>query len=86
MGHVLTSDGRKPSPMILEAVLDMLQPSDKAAAHRFKGTTKYLSKFFPHLGNLVHPLRGLIHFPSLIHFLTGPLRLALFHRFGNVVR
>ena len=73
MGHVLTSNGRKPSPMILEAVLDMLQPSDKATACRFKGTTKYLFKFFPYLGKLVLPLRGLIHFPSLIHFLTGHL-------------
>lgn len=27
-----------------------------------------------HLGKLVHLLRGLIHFPSLIHFLTGHLR------------
>ena len=83
MGHLVTSNGHKVSPMILEAVLDMLQPSDKAAARRFKGTTKYLSKFFPHLGNMIQPPRGLIHFPSLIHFLTGHLRLALFHRFGT---
>ena len=74
MGNVLTSSGRKPSPVISEAVLDMLQPSNKAAARHFKGPTKCLSKFFPHLGKLVHLLRGLIHLSSLIHFSTGHLR------------
>lgn len=47
MGHILTSDGLKPSSEIVSALLDMPQPSDKAATRRFLGTITYLSKFCP---------------------------------------
>ena len=48
MGHILTTDGLKPSAEISKAVLEMPQTQDKAAT--------YLSKFCPNLSEIVHPL------------------------------
>ena len=54
MGHVLTPDGLKPSDEIASAVINMPQPEDK-------GMITYLSKFCPHLSEVVRPLRDLTH-------------------------
>ena len=56
MGHVLTQEGLQPSTEIVNAVLNMPQPCDKAATRRFLGTVMYLSKFCPHLSEIVRPL------------------------------
>ena len=61
MGHTLTPEGLKPSSEIANAVLSMPQPHDKAATRRFLGTITYLSKFCPHLSEVVCPLRDLTH-------------------------
>ena len=47
--------------MIATAILDMPQPSDKAATRRFLRTITYLSKFCPNLSEVVRPLRDLTH-------------------------
>ncbi|PFX26788.1 Retrovirus-related Pol polyprotein [Stylophora pistillata] len=59
MGHVLTPEGLKPSAEIVAAILDMPCPEDKAATRRFIGTINYLSRFCPHLSEIVGPLREL---------------------------
>ena len=61
MGHILTPEGLKPSKEIVTTILDMPQPLDKAATRRFLGTVTYLSKFCPHLSEVVRPLRDLTH-------------------------
>ena len=61
MGHILTPEGLKPSSEIANAVLSMSRPHDKAATQRFLGTITYLSKFCPHLSEVVCPLRDLTH-------------------------
>ena len=61
MGHILTPEGLKPSAEITSAVLDMPQPSDKAATRRFLGLITYLSKFCLNLSEVVRPLRNLTH-------------------------
>ena len=61
MGHTLTPEGLKPSEQIATAILDMPQPQDKAATRRFVGTINYLSKFCPHLSDVIRPLRDLTH-------------------------
>ena len=61
MCHVLTPEGLKPSEEIVTAILDMSQPQDKAATRRFLGTVTYLTKFCPHLSEVVSPLRDLTH-------------------------
>lgn len=59
--HVLTPEGLKPIEEIVTAILDMSQPQDKAATRRFLGTVTYLTKFCPHLSEVVRPLRDLTH-------------------------
>ena len=54
MDHTLTPEGLKPSSEIVNAVLNMPQPHDKAATRRFLGTITYLSKVCPRLGKVVH--------------------------------
>ena len=61
MGHILTPEGLKPSNEIATAILDMPQPSDKAATRRFLGTITYLSKSCPNLSEVVRPLCDLTH-------------------------
>ena len=61
MGHILTTDGLKPSTEIAKAVLEMPQPQDKAGTRRFLGTITYLSEFCPNLSEIVHPLWVLTH-------------------------
>ena len=61
MGHILTTDGLKPSKEIAKAVLEMPKPQDKVATRRFLGTIIYLSKFCPNLSEIVHPLWVLTH-------------------------
>ena len=60
MGHTLTPEGLKPSEQIASAILDMPRPQDKADTFRFVGTID-LSKFCPHLGEVIRPLRDLTH-------------------------
>ena len=61
IGHVLTSEGVKPDPRKVEAVLKMEGPSDVAAVRRLVGLVKYLSKFLSKLSELCKPLRRLTH-------------------------
>ena len=62
IGHVLTSEGIKPDPGKIEAVLKMERPSDVAAVRRLVGLViNYLSKFLSKLSELCEPLRRLTH-------------------------
>ena len=61
MGLILTPEGLKPSSEIANAVLSIPRPHDKAATPCFLGTITYLSKFRPHLSEVVRPLQDLTH-------------------------
>ena len=61
IGHVLTSEGIKPDPGKIEAVLKMERPSDLAAVRRQVGLVNYLSKFLSKLSEMCEPLRRLTH-------------------------
>lgn len=49
MVHVLRSEGFKPNPTKIEAMLKMGPPKDKAGAERLRGTVYYPSRFLPEL-------------------------------------
>ena len=55
MGHLLTSDGLKPDPVKVSAILDMPEPTDVAAVRRFIGTVNYLAKYLPRLSTVAKP-------------------------------
>ena len=45
MGHVISEKGISPDPSKVEAVVNMLIPSDVESVHRFCGFVQYLSRF-----------------------------------------
>jgi len=47
VGHVLTSEGLQPSPERIKAIIDMPDPTDKAALQTFLGMVTYLGKSVP---------------------------------------
>ena len=59
MGHLLTSDGLRPDPQKVQAVIDMPNPDGIKAVQRFLGFVNYLSKFLPHISGVSEPLRRL---------------------------
>lgn len=60
VGHVMSSEGLKPSPERVRAVLDMPTPTNTEAVHRFIGLVGYLHKFIPNLSQEAKPLRVLL--------------------------
>lgn len=59
MGHVVSSEGLKPDPTKIDAVLKMEPPSDKAAVERLRGTANYLARFVPRLSDVMRPINAL---------------------------
>ena len=60
MGHKITSEGLKPDPEKVEAILKMPTPKEKKDLQRFLGMVQYLAKFIPHLSEIASPLRVLL--------------------------
>jgi hypothetical protein len=59
MGHFLTSEGLKPYPAKVEAILEMPSPTDVKGVKLFLGMVNYLAKFLPLLSDITQPLRKL---------------------------
>ena len=60
VGHVFGTDGLRPSPDKVQAILNMPVPHDKSSLQRFMGMVNYLHKFIPHLADINKPLRELL--------------------------
>ena len=56
IGHLLTSQGLKPDPEKVKAIIEMPKPKDVAEVRRFIGFVNYLSKFMPRLSEVCEPL------------------------------
>ena len=61
IGHVLSSEGLKPDPAKIEAIIKMDTPEDVAGVQRIVSIVKYLSKFLQRLSDMCEPLRRLTH-------------------------
>lgn len=59
MGHSFTSEGLRPDPMKVEAIVNMPRPDDKRAVQRLLGCVNYLSRFMPTISEVSEPLRKL---------------------------
>lgn len=49
IGHLLTGDGLKIDPEKIQALKDILRPTDVKGIQRIMGMVNYLSKFYVHL-------------------------------------
>ena len=61
IGHLLSSEGVKPDPRKIDAIVNMETPVDVQGVQRLIGMAKYLSKFLTNLSELFQPLRKLTH-------------------------
>ena len=59
IGHRLASNGLKPDPKKVEAIVNMPTPKDLPELRRFLGMVNYLSKFLPNLSTVTDSLRKL---------------------------
>jgi len=56
LGHLVSSDGIKPDPEKVKAIMEMNPPCNKKEARRFMGMVNYLSKFSKNLSELCVPI------------------------------
>ena len=59
LGHILTSEGLKPDPEKIKAIVRMEPPKDVKKVQRFNGMVNYLARFMPNLSEKIEPLRRL---------------------------
>jgi len=52
IGHKLTSEGIKPDPEKIEAIMGMPEPQDKKGVQRLLGMVNYVGKFVPNLSEI----------------------------------
>ena len=52
LGNLLTSEGLKPDPAKVEAILKLPKPTVVTAVQRFVGFVNYLSRFLPNLSQI----------------------------------
>ena len=59
IGHIATDQGLCADPAKVQAIKEMPMPKNIAAVQRLLGLAQYLSKFLPHLSDIMKPLRDL---------------------------
>ena len=69
-GENYSTQGRKPDPKKIKAIVKMKQPENKKEMQTFLGMVWYLQKFPPHLSVLAEPLRDLIK--TNLPYILGP--------------
>ena len=60
LGHIITSDGIKPVPSKVEAIVKVPKPVNVQELRSFLGLINYYGKFIPNLSTLLHPLNALV--------------------------
>ena len=60
MGHIVTKDGLKSDPEKMQAISDFPVPQKVEDLRRFLGMINYMSKFLPHVSDVLHPLYNLL--------------------------
>ena len=59
-GHLVTSEGLKPDPTKVNAIVNMPAPTDKKELSTILGMITYLSKFSPSLSETTKPMRDIL--------------------------
>ncbi|XP_055622556.1 uncharacterized protein K02A2.6-like [Toxorhynchites rutilus septentrionalis] len=61
LGHIISSEGMRPAPSKVEALLSFRHPENVAEVKSFLGLANYMNKFIPNLAAVDEPLRRLLH-------------------------
>ena len=59
MGHRITKDGLQSDPEKVKAIAKMAAPTNFEELRRYLGMFNYLTKFMPHMTDVIYPLRKL---------------------------
>ena len=60
MGNLVSSEGLKPQPKKIEAIINMLMPTDVTSLLLLLGMGIYLAQYIPNESAITHPLRELL--------------------------
>ncbi len=60
LGHIISKDGLKPNPKLVEAVLDFPVPRNQREVMQFHGLVNYYRKFIKNFSDIAFPLTQLI--------------------------
>ena len=60
MGNIVSSEGLKPDPKKIEAIINMKRPTDVTSLQRLLGMVKYLAQYIPNESAITQPLRELL--------------------------
>ena len=66
MGNLVSSDGLKPDPKKIEAIVNMPKPTDVTSLQRLLGMIKYLAQYIPNESAINEPLRELLNLKTPI--------------------
>ena len=68
MGHLISSDGIKPDPEKVQALLSAPIPKDVHEIRRFCGMVQYLAKFIDGVAHTLEPLHGMTKKNAVFHW------------------
>ena len=60
LGHIIDSEGIRPDPNKVQAILDIQTPANVGDVRRYLGMVNHLSKFAPNLAEVTQPMRELL--------------------------
>ena len=60
LGHMLSEEGIKPRPGLVEAILAAQPPIDKSGVKSFLGLCEYYSRFIPNFATKIRPISNLL--------------------------
>ena len=60
LGHILSKEGIKPRPGLVESIISAQPPVDKAGVKAFLGLCEYFSRFIPNFATEIRPISNLL--------------------------
>ena len=60
MGNTISSNGEKPDPSKVEAIVNMREPESKKDIQRLIGMQNYFSQYLPDMSIVTAPMRSLL--------------------------
>ena len=68
LGHVVSEDGMRPNPRLVESVRDWVAPTSRREVQQFLGLANYYRRFVPMFSNIAAPLSALTSKDVVFHW------------------